>query len=193
MMVAHNPLHRSGLAAFPHPALASGDDAKAAQRIGMTNAGKGQPALEQTPHSFPGHSTGLTAPTQHAIPEPPHLKPKQMQRRAVHGHTVIADVPTNDLAQPLTHLRNRVMHAAAQLGFDLVELCLQPLTHRLPQHREAPVTALLRTDVREAQKVERLRFTQPGALAALGRVGSERQPSRFLRVQLPDQTCPTAR
>jgi hypothetical protein len=29
-MVAHDPLHRSGLAVFPHPALASGDDAEAA-------------------------------------------------------------------------------------------------------------------------------------------------------------------
>jgi hypothetical protein len=30
IMVTHNPLHRSGLAEFPHPALASSNDAKAA-------------------------------------------------------------------------------------------------------------------------------------------------------------------
>jgi hypothetical protein len=34
-MVAHNPLDRSGRAVLPHPALASGDDAEAAQGIGM--------------------------------------------------------------------------------------------------------------------------------------------------------------
>jgi len=29
-MIAHNPLHGSGQAVFPHPALALGDDAHAA-------------------------------------------------------------------------------------------------------------------------------------------------------------------
>ncbi len=30
-MIAHNPLHGSGQAGFPHPALALGEDAYAAQ------------------------------------------------------------------------------------------------------------------------------------------------------------------
>jgi len=34
-MIAHNPLHGSGQAGFPHPALALGDNAHAAQGIGM--------------------------------------------------------------------------------------------------------------------------------------------------------------
>jgi hypothetical protein len=33
--IAHDPLHGSGRAAFPHPALALGDDAHAAQGIGI--------------------------------------------------------------------------------------------------------------------------------------------------------------
>ena len=32
-MIAHNPLHGSGQAGLPHPALALGNDAHAAQRI----------------------------------------------------------------------------------------------------------------------------------------------------------------
>src|SRR5271170_1120004 len=39
--VARDPLHGSGRAELPHPALASGNDAEAAQGIGMTNAGWG--------------------------------------------------------------------------------------------------------------------------------------------------------
>src|SRR5947208_15268231 len=35
MTIARNPLHGSGRAALPHPALASGDDAKSPQGIGM--------------------------------------------------------------------------------------------------------------------------------------------------------------
>jgi hypothetical protein len=36
-MIAHNPLHRSGRAALPHPAPALGDDAEANERIERTN------------------------------------------------------------------------------------------------------------------------------------------------------------
>src|SRR5580698_9106240 len=44
IMIAHNPLHGSGQAAFPHPALTLGDDAEASQGIGMTDGRQRQPA-----------------------------------------------------------------------------------------------------------------------------------------------------
>jgi len=55
-MIAHNPLHGSGQAGFPHPALASGDDAHAAQGIGMTDERRRQPAasLHLLRHRLPG-------------------------------------------------------------------------------------------------------------------------------------------
>ena len=37
-MIARNPLHGSGQAGLPHPALALGEDAHAAQGIGMTDS-----------------------------------------------------------------------------------------------------------------------------------------------------------
>ena len=37
-MIAHNPLHGSGRAVFPHPALALGDDAHASQGIARRRA-----------------------------------------------------------------------------------------------------------------------------------------------------------
>src|SRR2546429_9042051 len=37
IMIAHNPLHGSGQAGFPHPALALGDNAHAAQGVGVTD------------------------------------------------------------------------------------------------------------------------------------------------------------
>src|SRR5437016_1256032 len=43
IMVAHNPLHRSGRAGLLHPALASGNDAKAYPRIRMTDASMRKP------------------------------------------------------------------------------------------------------------------------------------------------------
>jgi hypothetical protein len=39
IVIAHEPLHGSGRAELPHPALASGDDAEAAHWIRMTASG----------------------------------------------------------------------------------------------------------------------------------------------------------
>ena len=52
-MIAHNPLHGSGQAGFPHPALALGNDAQATQGIGMTDRRQWQPAGDEAPHAIP--------------------------------------------------------------------------------------------------------------------------------------------
>ena len=62
MTITRDPLHRSGRAALPHPALASGDDAKSPQGIGMTDARRGQPAVDEPAHPLPGDARRLTAP-----------------------------------------------------------------------------------------------------------------------------------
>jgi len=102
-MIAHNPLHGSGQAGFPHPALASGDDAHAAQGIGMTDERRRQPASDEAPHAVPEYATVLTAPRKRAMPEPPYLEPKNPQRVLVQGHTVIPNVPSYHRLQPLAY------------------------------------------------------------------------------------------
>ena len=87
-MIAHNPLHGSGHAGFPHPALALGDDAHAAQGIGMTDGRRRQPTSDEAPHASPKDTAILAAPRQRAMPEPSHLESKKSQRRVVHGHSV---------------------------------------------------------------------------------------------------------
>src|ERR1035441_7540502 len=81
IMVAHNPLHGSGRAAFPHPALALGDDAHAAQGIVVEDTNRREPALDQPPHSVPEDAAVLTTPRKRAMPEPADLKPEDVQRR----------------------------------------------------------------------------------------------------------------
>src|SRR5437773_11617718 len=100
-MIAHNPLHGSGQAGFPHPALALGEDAYASQGIGMTDSRQRKPASDEAPHTIPKDATVLTAPRQRAVPEPPDLEPKNPQRVVVLRHTVIPDVPTHHRLQPL--------------------------------------------------------------------------------------------
>ena len=83
-MFAHNPLHGSGQAGFPHPAFALGDDAHAVQGVGMTDGRQRQPASDEAPHTIPKDAAFLAAPRKRAMPEPPHLEPKNPQRVLVH-------------------------------------------------------------------------------------------------------------
>ena len=62
-MIAHDPLHGSGRAGFPHPALTLGGDAQAVPRVGVDNAGRRQPAVDMPPHPFPANSRYNVSPT----------------------------------------------------------------------------------------------------------------------------------
>jgi uncharacterized oxidoreductase len=123
-MIAHNPLHGSGQAGFPHPALALGDDAYASQGIGMTDGRRRQPASDVAPHAIPEDAAVLAAPRKRAMPEPSHLESEEPQRRCVHGHSVMSDVSTHHRLQPLALFGNGFMHAALKLGFHLIQLGL---------------------------------------------------------------------
>jgi len=182
-MISHNPLHGSGRAAFPHPALALGNDAHATQRIGMTDVRQGQPARDQAPHAVPEDAAVLAAPRQRAMPEPPHLVPKYPQRRLIHGHPVVTDVSTHHRLQPLTQFGDGYVHAPLKFGFHLVQLRLQSLADRLPQHREPSIAPLLHADVRKAEEVERFRFPFSTPPPLVDRKRTKFQQARFLGMQ----------
>jgi hypothetical protein len=74
--IAHDPVHRSGRADFPHPALTLGDDAKTAERIGMTDSRWWQLAVNQAPHPVPSDTALLAASRKHAVPSPAQLSPE---------------------------------------------------------------------------------------------------------------------
>jgi len=183
MTIADHPLHRSGRADFPHPALASGDDAKSPQGIGMTHAGRRQPAVDEPPHPVPAYAAVLAPSRQRAMPEMADLEPKDVQRVAVRGHTVIADVPSDDRAQPCADCGDGVVHAPSEFGFHRIQLCLQTLANRLPPHGETSVAPLLSADMREAEEVERFRLPESALPPVAGRVGAEFQQPRFLGMQ----------
>ena len=182
-MIAHDPLHGSGRAGFPHPALALGNNAHAAQRIGMTDSRHRQPASDETPHAIPEDAAVLAAPRQRAMPIPADSEPKNRQRRLVHGHSVVAKVSTHNRPQPLALFGDGFVHSSPKLGFHLIQLRLQPFPYRLPQHREPSIAPLLYADMRKAEKVERLRFPFSTPLPLVDRIRTELQQSRFLGMQ----------
>jgi hypothetical protein len=132
-------------------ALALGNNAHAAQRIGMTDSRQRQPAVGKAPHTVPEYATVLAAPRQRAMPEPPYLEPKQPKRIAIHGHALVPGVATHHRLQPFALFGDGFVHAEPKLGFHSVQLCLHPLADRLPQHRETSVTPLLHADVRKTR------------------------------------------
>jgi hypothetical protein len=135
-MIARNPLHGSGQAGFPHPALALGDHAHAAQGIGMTDGRQWQPASDEAPHAIQQGAAVLAAPRQRTVPEPADSESKNRQRRLIHGHSVLSDVSTHHRLQPFTHFGDGLVHPTLKFGFHLVQLRLQPFADRLPQHRK---------------------------------------------------------
>src|SRR2546427_4002018 len=183
-MIAHDPLHGSGRADFPHPALALGDDAHASQRIGMTDRRQRKPTSEEAPQAIPKDAAVLAPPRQRAMPKPADSEPKNRQRRLVHGHSVVAKVSTHNRPQPLALIGDGFVHASLKLGFHLMQLRLHPLAYRLPQHREPSIALLLYADVRKAEKVERLRLPFSTPLPLVDRMRTELQQSRFLGMQL---------
>src|SRR5437667_185131 len=182
-MFAHNPLHGSGQAGFPHPALALGDDAHAVQGVGMTDGRQRQPASDQAPHTIPEDAAFLAAPRKRAMPEPPHFEPKNPQRVLVPRHTVIPDVSTHHRLQPLALFGNGFVHATLKFGFHRVQLRLQPFAYRLPQHRKPSITPLLYADVRKAEKVECLGLPFSTPLPVVDRKRTKFQQPRFLGMQ----------
>src|SRR5437660_2122898 len=183
IMIAHNPLHGSGRADFPHPALALGDNAHAPQRIGMTDRRHRQPASDDTPHAIPVNAAVLAPPRQRAMPKPADSESKNRQRRLVHGHSVVAKVSTYNRPQPLALFGDGFVHSSLKLGFHLVQLRLQPFAYRLPQHRVHSVAPLLHADVREAEKVECLGLPFSTPLPVVDRKPTKFQQSRFLGMQ----------
>src|ERR1700719_591713 len=149
----------------------------------MADGRQRQPASDEAPHAIPKDAAVLAAPRQRAVPEPPYLEPKEPQRVWVQGHSVIPDVSTHHRLQPLALFGDGFVHASLKLGFHLVQLRLQSLAYRLPQHREPSVTPLLYADVRKAKEVERLRFPFSTPLPLVNRMRTKLQKSRLLGMQ----------
>src|ERR1700736_4441413 len=141
--ITHDPLHGSGRAGFPHPALALGNDAHAPQRIGMTDRRQRQPASDEAPHTIPPDAAVLAPSRQRAMPIPADSESKNRQRRLVHGHSVGAKVSTHNRPQPLALFGDGLVHSSVEFGFHLIQLRLQPFADGLPQHREPSIAPLL--------------------------------------------------
>src|SRR5579864_5885182 len=130
-MIAHNPLHRSGLAGLPHPAPALGDDAKSPERVGVTDVGRRKPAINQPKHPCPIQSLFLTTAPKREVPVATDLEPKVLDGPVIGGHSVVAREAANHRTQPSSLYGNRHMHTLSEVGFNLLKFPAQPFANRL--------------------------------------------------------------
>ena len=150
----------------------------------MVDMGRRQPAVDEPLHPFPRDTPLLTSPRESAMPETTDRETEVGQSISVSRHSEVSDMPTHNGLQPLADFGNRVMHTPPQLGLHLLQLCLHPLVNRLPKHHElSPLR--LSADVRKAEEVEGLRFTQTGALSIRRRMASELDQARLFRGAAP--------
>src|ERR1041384_2520750 len=183
MTITNHPLHRSGRALLTHPAPALGDDAKSSQRIRVMQRGQWQPTVSQRNHLLPGQAARLAASPQRPVPVAHYLKTKRRQRAQVGRHPVVPVVTRNHRPQPLTNFGHALMHSFAQFLSVFLQLGSFPLAHRPPIDREHSVASLLATDMREAKKVECLRFPFATPLSIVGGKVAKLDDARFLRMQ----------
>src|SRR3954447_4112081 len=150
---------------------------------GMKDAGLGQPSVGQAASSFPGDPAFLAAARQRLLPEPLDLSSKASQRLAVVGHRVVAVMPGQDAGKPASLVGDRVMHPSPHLGLDRMQLAAHLLLARDPLELE-PSVLVLRANVREAQKLERLGLAVAAPGPMLGGEPPELDQPRLVRMQL---------
>jgi hypothetical protein len=143
-MIAHNPLHRSGREALPHPAPASGTNAKTHPGIGMANPNRGKPSSDQSLHPLPRQTMPLASTPQYPTPKPSHSHPKGNETPTIHRNPIITHMPKNHRSQISPLLRNGLMQTPHQLCLQFPELRLPPLAHRLTHDRKpSPFSSLV--------------------------------------------------
>ena len=120
---------------------------------------------------------------------------KRCQRRVVHGHSVIADVPTAPppaATCPTSGMGSCMRRRSS--AFTSFSFACSRLRIVCRSTVNTSVAPLLPADMREAEKVERLRLPFSAPLPVFGRKRSELQQPRFLgmqfQVELPHSSRP---
>jgi hypothetical protein len=111
---------------------------------------------------------------------------KLVETRVVSGHGVVIEPALDDLAKPAACALYVRMQATQQLRFDLLQLGSHLLGNRCAFDGKRAFPRLA-TDVGEAEKVERFRFTLTPLGSAFGRIATELDQAGFLRVELQSE------
>ena len=131
--VARCPPHRSGRAALPHPAPASGGNDMAQGGIWVTDASRRKMPVDVLDHLLPREMAPLATAAQHLPPQPTNGSAKRVYRRSVARHPVVVQMPPHNRPQVSSLLRDGRVHAAPQVNLHCLQLSLQAVKMELRQ------------------------------------------------------------
>ena len=105
----------------------------------------------------------LTATPERLQPRARHFPSKRLERSEISRNGMIVEVTQHHLFQPAAGLLNRIVDAFAQFPCDTPSsFAIQPLPNRLARPTvNLPLFPDRAADMRESQKIERLRFPRP--------------------------------
>ena len=91
----------------------------------------GKPDLNESMHSGPSEPVLLAPATECPPPESCHPFAKYVQTLHVSWNRIVVEVPLDDRPEPLARLRDRIVHAPAELLLNFLQLGPQALGDRL--------------------------------------------------------------
>src|ERR1035437_1533946 len=141
-----------------------------------------KPTICQTLHPRPTQMMPLASMNQHRPPEPHRPIAESIQAVGVSRYRVVVEVTLHDRSEPFAGERNRIVHAVAKLLLEFQQLGSHSLADGLALQSKAPIP-VLPADMREAQEIERLRFSFSSSSPVLFGKSPELDPARFLWVQ----------
>jgi hypothetical protein len=139
-----------------------------------------KPSLDNRVHTLPAQASSVSTPAKGTPPVSGDLVAERTQGVAIVGNTVVTVVPFNNGPQPFALLSYGKMHALSRLDSYVEKLGSHSLGNRSPSDRVHFVLPLLRTNMREAEEVKRIRFTSFALIPVVDGPGAKLQNSRLL-------------
>jgi hypothetical protein len=145
--------------------------------------GRRKPSGRQAVHPLPVQAMALAAVSKGRTPMPGCLGPECSDRPTVAWDGVVGEVPSHDACQPLSLHWDGLVPTSLQFGLDLFELRRHSLRAGDAFQHE-PSALRLRTDMREAEELERLRLAETTCCSITGGEPSELDQTCLVWVQL---------
>jgi hypothetical protein len=131
----------------------------------------GKPKVGQFGHPCPRDPSLLAASSKRAPPQVGDVVSEDGHCPSIRRHRVIVEVAVDHKPQPLSLIRNWLVHAPPQLLFYHLELRSHAVSPGFPFDLEL-ARASFPADEGEAQEVEGLRFAEPARRSAANRPNS---------------------
>src|SRR5215831_4250631 len=148
----------------------------------MKDAGPGEKVIRQLRDPSPGRAVLLTTPPERAAPEVDDPKTERAECPNVGWHCVVCKEAGNNLPQPMPLFGDRVVPSLSHLLLNFLQLPPHAVASGFPFDLELSAAACS-ADEGEAQKVERLRFSEPLMSAALHCEAAELDQTGLLRME----------